>query len=253
MAIDKNKQAFDLGRIAMAEPDAVRRLAGDDAPVDLDSHRAPTLEEILARRVTELTAYKDAAFAKSYTDRVAKAQAANLNDAAVQAIAKGLYKLMAVKDEWEVARLYAKPSFRKFLSETFDGTPDLTFYFGAWPYGGIDPKTGKATKGAVKGKTALRFFGILNRLRFLRGTALDPFRNNDEARLARKLLADYQADIDFALTNWSVANATELTELLDLPEHIRGYGHVRERHAAEVEKRRDALKAAIVAPTTHAA
>ena len=253
VAVDKNKQAFDLGRLAMADPDAVRRLAGDDMPVDLDNHRALTLDEVLARRVAELTAYKDAGFAKTYTDRVAEAQAHDLSDAAVQAIAKGLYKLMAVKDEWEVARLYCKPSFRKSLSETFEGDMDLTFYFGAWPYGGTDPKTGKAVKGAVKGKTALRFFGILNRLRFLRGTALDPFRNNDEARLARKLLADYQADIDFALANWSDTHADTLTELLDLPEHIRGYGHVRERHAVAAKKRSDALKAIVVTPATNAA
>ena len=168
-------------------------------------------------------------------------------------MARGLYKLMAVKDEWEVARLYGKPSFREGLERTFEGDLELTFYFGAWPFGGVDEKTGQATKGAVSGKTAMRFFGLMNRLRFLRGTALDPFRNNDEAKLARKLLADYRADIEFALANWSEAKAAELEELLDLPDRIRGYGHVRERHADAAARRREDLRAAILSEGAAAA
>ena len=103
-------------------------------------------------------------------------------------------------------------------------------------------------KGAVSGRKAMRFFGLMNRARFLRGTALDPFRNTDEAKLARELLADYEADIDFALANWSDAKAAQITELLDLPEHIRGYGHVRERHAEAARERRTALRGEIASP-----
>lgn len=169
------------------------------------------------------------------------------------AVARGLYKLMAVKDEWEVARLYSKPSFKQSLSEAFEGDMEMTFHFGAWPYGGIDPKTGKAVKGAVKGKTALRFFGLLNRLRGLRGTVFDPFRNNDEAKIARKLLAEYEADINYALAKWSDADAAQLTALLDLPEHIRGYGHVRERHATAAQAKREEIKTSIETPTFNVA
>lgn len=253
VAVPKNMQAFDLGRLAIAAPDEAHALAGNTAPILLDTHRATSLEDVLALRVKNLTDYKEAGFAKSYSDRVAEVQKAGLPDAAVMAVAKGLYKLMAVKDEWEVARLYSEPSFRKQLNETFEGDMDLTFYFGAWPYGGTDPKTGKAVKGAVKGKTAMRFFGLLNRLRGLRGTMFDPFRNNDEAKLARKLLADYLADIDFALAHRDAGKAEALIELLDLPEHIRGYGHVRERHAEAAGKRREMLKAAITDQSTIAA
>ncbi|MDQ2089094.1 indolepyruvate ferredoxin oxidoreductase family protein [Marimonas arenosa] len=253
VAVARNMQAFDLGRLALADPQAARALAGDDAPVELDAHRPQTLEEVIAHRAQNLTAYKDAAFAKSYTDRIAQLQSKGLPGDAVMAAARGLYKLMAVKDEWEVARLYAKPSFRKELDETFEGDMELTFYFGAWPYGGRDEKTGKMVKGAVKGKTAMRFFGLLNRLRFLRGTMLDPFRNSDDAVLARRLLADYRADIDFALANRDDSNADVLTELLDLPEHIRGYGHVRERHAAAAAVKREELRKAAALPQADAA
>ena len=168
-------------------------------------------------------------------------------------MAKGYYKLMAVKDEWEVARLYSKPEFKAQLAEAFEGDLDLTFYFGAWPYGGTDPKTGKPVKGAVSGKSAMRFFGLLNRFRGLRGTWLDPFRNTAEAQLARKLLADYEADIDFALANWSEGRATQIAALLDLPDQIRGYGHIRERHATQVATARAQLRAEITAKDVRAA
>lgn len=253
VAVAKNKQAFDLGRLAFADAPAARKLARGDAPVLLDAHREKTLDEILALRTANLTDYKDAALAESYSDTVARVQNAGLGEAVTKAVARGLYKLLAVKDEWEVARLYAKPSFREGLKDTFDGDMELTFYFGAWPYGGRDAKTGKMVKGAVSGKKAMRFFGLMNKARFLRGTVLDPFRNTDEAKLARKLLADYHADIDFALANWSAAKAHEITELLDLPEHIRGYGHVRERHAEEVAKKRESLRGKILSKTEAAA
>ncbi|MCA0869297.1 indolepyruvate ferredoxin oxidoreductase family protein [Seohaeicola saemankumensis] len=253
VAIEKNKRAFDLGRLAIADPDAAAKLAGDAAPILLESRRETSLQDTIATRVAELTAYKDTAFATRYSAMLDRVATAGLNEAAQRAVARGYFKLMAVKDEWEVARLYCKPEFRAQLEEAFEGDLNLTFYFGAWPYGGVDPKSGKHVKGAVKGKTAMRFFGLMNRFRGLRGTRLDPFRNSVEAKLARKLLSDYEADIDFALANWSDATADTLTELLNLPEHIRGYGHVRERHAEAADKRRAALKAAVTNPTANAA
>ncbi|MCU9839420.1 indolepyruvate ferredoxin oxidoreductase family protein [Ruegeria sp. WL0004] len=253
VAVARNRKAFDLGRLALADPAAARRLAGDDAPVALGERREPTLAEIMDLRVAELTAYKDAAFAKRYTDMVDRIADAGLSEAAQRAVARGYYKLLAVKDEWEVARLYGKPEFRAQLEATFEGDMELTFFFGAWPFGGTDPKTGKQVKGAVKGKTAMRAFGLMNRLRFLRGSVLDPFRNSEEVRLARQLLTEYEADIDFAIAHWSDAAAARIIELLDLPEHIRGYGHVRERHAKAVAQKRVALRAAIGAAQTEAA
>tara|TARA_R110002073_G_scaffold22414_12_gene77497 strand:+ start:14762 stop:18226 length:3465 start_codon:yes stop_codon:yes gene_type:complete len=253
VAVARNKQAFDLGRLALADPAGARALSGTDPAVDLTAHRNPTLEEVIALRVDTLSAYKDAAFARSYTDRLDELRTKDLPEQALMAVARGLFKLMAVKDEWEVARLYSKPSFRQSLSEAFDGDMELTFHFGAWPYGGTDPQTGKPVKGAVKGKTALRFFSVLNRLRGLRGSLLDPFRNSDEAKLARRLLAEYQADIDLALNHWDTARTEALTELLDLPEHIRGYGPIRERHAAQVATRRAALHAQILSQPAKAA
>ncbi|MGB0855322.1 MAG: DUF6537 domain-containing protein, partial [Pikeienuella sp.] len=256
--IDENKRAFDLGRLAVADPDGVQKmLPGTNAPMLIDAHRPTSLDDVIADRTARLTEYSNAAFAKSYTatvSRVRKAvDAAGLDNALADAVARGLYKLMAVKDEWEVARLYTRPEFRKSLAETFEGTPELTFYFGAWPYGGIDPKTGQARKGAVKGKMAMRMFGLLNRLRGLRGTFADPFRNSVEAKLGRHLLDLYEEDIDFALANLSSNKSELLTELLDLPTKIRGYGHVRQESVKTLKPRREALKAEIAGKSAQAA
>ena len=253
VGIDKNRRAFDLGRLAIADPEAAERLAGTPAPILLDRHREQGVDQFVERRRADLTAYRDAALAEHYARRVAQVAAAGLDDAAQMAVARGYYKLLAIKDEWEVARLYAKPSFQEHLSQTFEGDMDLTFHFGAWPFGGKDPRTGKFTKGAVKGRTAMRFFRLMNRMRFLRGTLFDPFRNTDEARLARRLLAEYEADIDFALMQATPDNAERIAELLNLPDRIRGYGHVRARHAEAVAPRRQALRDAILAGQTRAA
>ena len=253
VAVAKNKQAFDLGRLAYADAPAARRLAGEEVAVVVQMHRESSVDDIVAHRVAELTDYKDANLAKRYSDMVQRVRSAGLNEAAVKAVARGYYKLLADKDEWEVARLYTKPSFRKALTDTFDGDMKLTFHFGAWPYGGLDKETGKFTKGEVSSSRAMFFFGMMNRFRFLRGTILDPFRYSEERKLAAKLLADYEADIAFALSNNSAEVAEKITGLMELPEHIRGYGHVRERHADTVGKSRDELRTAILAREVKAA
>lgn len=253
VAVAKNKQAFDLGRLAYADAPAARRLAGDEVAVVVKFHSEPSVDDIVAHREKELIDYQDVSLAKRYSDMVQQVRNAGLNEASVKAVARGYYKLLAVKDEWEVARLYTKPSFRKALADTFDGDMKLTFHFGAWPYGGFNKETGKFTKGEISSSRAMLFFKMMNRFRFLRGTILDPFRYSEERRLDVKLLADYEADIEIALSSNSAELAARITELLDLPEQIRGYGHVRERHAQAVNKRRDELRAAILTREVKAA
>jgi len=252
VAVDRNKQAFDLGRLAYADWDAAQRLTGDDAAVDLTAVRGLTLEEIIARRVADLTDYKNAAFAGRYTAMMTRLQQAGFDDAALRAVARGYYKLLAVKDEWEVARLYSRPAFRAALNDTFDGELKMTFHIGAWPFGGTDRVSGKPVKGEV-GQWVLGVFGLMARLRGLRGSLLDPFRNAPEAKLARRVLADYEDDIDFALAQWTPEKAGQIAALLELPEHIRGYGHVRERHVADCAHKRADLRAAITQAAVQAA
>ncbi|GAB4265635.1 MAG: indolepyruvate ferredoxin oxidoreductase family protein [Pararhodobacter sp.] len=250
--VAENRRAFDLGRLVIADPAAVEAMMRrGEAPVDLASRREKTLDELIAHRAEALTDYGGKALARRYLSAVSRlrdaASAAGLGDALPRAAARYYYKMLAIKDEWEVARLYCKPEFETALRDTFEGDAELTFHFGAWPFGGTDAKTGKPVKGPVKGKTAMRFFRLMNRFRWLRGTLVDPFRNGAEAVLNRRLLADYESDIAFALETLDRRSETKLAALLSVPEHIRGYGHVRERHAIKAEAQRAALRAEIAA------
>ncbi len=250
--IAQNKRAFDLGRLAYADPARVAALANPVQPVDLAAHRVQTLDEVIAHRVRALTAYRHAGFAARYADTLTRARAAGLNEAALMALARGYHKLLAVKDEWEVARLYTAPEFRAALDEAFEGDMRLTFHVGAWPFGGTDKATGKPVKGAA-GPWLLRVFAVMARLRGLRGTMLDPFRNTAEARLARQVLADYEADIALALEVAQTGAPDKIAALLALPDQIRGYGPVRARSAEAVAGKRTSLRAALLKKAVAAA
>jgi len=250
--VEKNKQAFDLGRLAFANWDSAMQLMGDNVPINLAEKQEQTLEEIIAIRIKELTQYKDAAYAKKYSNLLEKATHAGLSQKALKAIAKGYFKLLAIKDEWEVARLYSKPEFKAALNDTFKGDMKLTFSVGAWPFSKTDKKTGTIIKGEA-GQWLLSVFGLMSRLRWLRGSFFDPFRNNAEAKLARRALEDYEADIDFALEYYEIADSVLIEQLLNLPDQIRGYGHVRERHFEQIQSVREKLRVEIGRPNVKAA
>lgn len=250
--VARNMQAFDLGRLAYGDWETAAKMMGGNTPVDLTAKRALSLDEIVALRVKDLTDYKNAAYAQRFADMITRVRNSGLSDAAVTAVARGYYKLLAVKDEWEVARLYSKPEFKAALRASFEGDLKITFHVGAWPFGKTDMATGKQVKGEA-GEWMLTAFSLMNRLRGLRGTLLDPFRNSAETQLARQVLAEYEADIDYALIYADRADATKITELLNLPDHIRGYGHIRERHVAEVAKSRQKLRDAITSGASKAA
>ena len=111
---------------------------------------------------------------------------AGLGEALTAAAARSYHRLLAVKDEWEVARLFAAPEFAKTLAAEFEGPFKLHFHIGAWPFARPDPRTGVMGKGEA-GPWAMTAFRLMARLRFLRGTLLDPFRHSDERKLERRL------------------------------------------------------------------
>jgi indolepyruvate ferredoxin oxidoreductase len=146
-----------------------------------------------------------------------------------------------VKDEWEVARLYAAPEFAAQLKETFEGDIKLHFHLGAWPFAKKDPVTGNAIK-AELGTWVMPMFRLVAKLRGLRGSLLDPFRHNEERVLANQLLAEYEADMTEALDKLTTNNIDAVTQLANLPEKVRGYGHVRRATAQGVNAERLSLK-----------
>ncbi|RZI97685.1 MAG: indolepyruvate ferredoxin oxidoreductase family protein, partial [Variovorax sp.] len=245
VSVDFNEQSFLWGRRAAFDMAAVEKHVQPTNVVKfVASTTARKTPELIAHREGELVKYQNAGYAARYralVDRVATAEARlGQGDRLTRAVARYYYKLLAFKDEFEVARLYAAPEFRQSLAARFDGDYKLHFNLGAWPFATRDPNTGLPRKREI-GAWALPAFGVLARLRGLRGTVLDPFRNNEERRHALRDIADYERDIERLLADLDGARLATAVAIAELPEHIRGYGHVRERHADAVRTRRESL------------
>ena len=246
-----NRSSFDWGRRMAVEPDAVLK-AAEGPPAEANvvkfaPRKLHRLDDIVADRMRRLTAYQDAGYAARYLTLVERARAKDEElDAGgnlARVVARSYYKLLANKDEYEVARLFSAPEFKRQLQEQFDGDYTLHFHLGAWPLARRDPRTGEMRKREL-GPWVLRAMGVLQRMRRLRGTVLDPFRNSPERKLAARLLAQYEADISDICDHARVATAA--TALASWPEKVRGYGGVRERHARDVAEERVALRAQIL-------
>jgi indolepyruvate ferredoxin oxidoreductase len=196
-----------------------------------------SFDEMAARRVEYLTAYQDAAYAKRYRDRVDATRAAEAAKAPgkcglAEAVARNLFKLMAYKDEYEVARLYGDGAFLRQVAEEFDGERlRLSFHLAPPLLARRDPRSGVPRK-IIFGPWMLTGFKLLMRLKFLRGTAFDPFGYSAERRLERKLVADYEATLDELLAKLDADNHHLAVAIAAIPEKIRGFGHVKARHLA---------------------
>ena len=247
VAIAMNKEALLWGRRAAHDLPAVEAFAKARAPTQVIAiqprlHR--TAPEIVGHRSAHLLAHTGTALAARYrtlVERVANAEATLGNgDGLTRAVAHNYHRLLAVKDEWEVARLYSAPEFKAALEQEFEGSFRLRFHVGAWPFAKTDPQTGKVTK-AELGSWLLTALKWMARLKGLRGTWLDPFRVNAERELDRQLLAQYEGDIDAVLQTLSQQTHVAAVKLASLPTQIRGYGRVRKAQAASLAGAREKL------------
>jgi len=228
VAVDTNRQAFELGRFAAFDLPAANKLIGKEGGI---AQPEQSLDELIARRMEMLTDYADTNLTERYRARIDQVQqvtqAHAADDRLADSIARNYYKVLAHKDEWEVARLYADPAFQQQLGEAFEGNLKLTFHLGGWPFGTKVPNSSKILKRAVGG-WLLPVFKVMARFRKLRGSWLDPFRNSPEAVAARALVAQYEQDLDLIVRELKIDNYDAAVSLAANPEHIRGYGHVRE-------------------------
>ncbi len=151
--------------------------------------------------------------------------------ALTEAVARYYFKLLAIKDEYEVARLYAETDFAARVAAQFEGDYKLTFHLAPPVFNKPDPATGEATK-SVYGPWMMRAFGVLAKLRRFRGTALDVFGRTAERKMERALIGDYEALVAELLATLAPHNHSLAVELARVPEQIRGYGHVKERNVA---------------------
>ncbi len=237
-AVAMNKAAFAWGRRAALDQKAVEAMVAPAlAPTDVrELSRSP--EERLARRVDFLVAYQDRAYADRYralVERVKAVEAARVpgSDALAEAVLRYAFKLMAVKDEYEVARLYADGAFAAQVAATFEGDMRFEFHL-APPFLGRRDARGNPVK-TTFGPWMMKAFKLLAALRRVRGTPLDLFGMTHERRTERRLIADYEALIAEILEGLTPDNHALAVALASVPERIRGFGHVKERHIAEAE------------------
>jgi indolepyruvate ferredoxin oxidoreductase len=246
-AIESNTQSFRWGRLAAVDP---KRVLAAAIPAEKpDSQRMSTsLDDIIARRSEFLVGYQDTTYARRYVDFVTKvleAESAKVpgKTALTAAVARYYFKMLAIKDEYEVARLYTDGEFEKRIAAQFEGAYKLTFHLAPPLTNAPDAKTGEAKK-STYGPWMMRAFRVLAKLKGLRGTAFDVFGRTAERRMERQLITDYEALIDELLPRLAPHNDAIAVELASIPEHIRGYGHVKERHLKAAKAKEAELVAA---------
>jgi indolepyruvate ferredoxin oxidoreductase len=239
--VDNNKTAFEWGRRAAHDPQGMKALVRTGQVIELVK-RSTNVDDLIAKRVEFLTAYQDGAYAQTYkafVDKVRAVEAPLNTKKLTEAVARYLFKLMAYKDEYEVARLHSDPAFLAKVASQFEGDYTLNYHL-------APPLTAKKNdKGELQkskyGPWMLTGFRLLAKLKSLRGTALDPFGKTHERKTERALIGEYRAAIDEVLAGLSPSNLTLALGIARIPEEIRGYGHVKDRHLAAVRPKWAAL------------
>ncbi|AMO37544.1 indolepyruvate ferredoxin oxidoreductase family protein [Thauera humireducens] len=245
VAIDLNRSAFVWGRraahdLAAVERHAAPQVSTEPIPADLDA--------LVAHRMALLTAYQDAAYAERFrglVHRVRDIEAQRVGAGSTrlaEAVARSYAKLLAYKDEYEVARLYTAPAFQQALAATFDGDYTIRFHLAAPLLAKPDPNTGLIAKHSF-GPGMLKVFRVLAKLKRLRGTRWDLFGHTAERRAERALIEQFETDVDELLCTLNFARLPLAVQIASLPEHIGGFGHVKARAMARAAERRAELLA----------
>jgi indolepyruvate ferredoxin oxidoreductase len=237
-AVKMNQEAFLWGRRAAQDMHAVEKLVArksDVRTVALSSN----LDEMIARREQFLTAYQDSAYARRYIELVTRvrqweAERFPGKDRISKAVARYYFKLMAYKDEYEVARLHSAPDFLEKLKQQFEGDYRVSFNLAPPAFSKVDPVTGEPKKMEF-GSWMLGAFRVLAKLKFLRGSAFDVFGYTPERRMERQLITRYEETVG-QITEKTTATSYEIAvKLASIPEQIRGYGHVKQQHLQKAE------------------
>ena len=225
--VDNNKAAFEWGRRCAHDLAAVQALFRSAQVIRFA--KRPTLDELIATRVEFLTAYQNAAYAADYrvfVDKVRDAEAPLSSTRLAEEVARYLFKLMAYKDEYEVARLHTDAGFVAKVGTMFEGEYKLVHHL-APPLLAAKDEAGHLVKRPY-GPWVRSAFGVLAKLKFLRGTALDVFGRTAERRAERALVGEYRECIDELLRTLSAANLVQAVAIARIPEEIRGFGHVKD-------------------------
>ena len=243
-AVALNKRAFNWGRLAGIDPVAVERVAGI-APAPAVETMVETMVE---RHIVDLRAYQDEAYALRYAKlidevRAATAKLGEEGQAMLHAVATNAYRLMAYKDEYEVARLYTDPEFRRSIEAQFAGAKRISVYLAPPLLSRIDPRTGRPAKRKF-GPWIFPVFNLLAKGKRLRGSWVDPFGRSAERRAERIMRDEYIETIGMLCAGMDAASLDDALALAELPQMVRGYGPVKEEAMVGYANRRAALIAA---------
>ena len=238
VAIESNKKAFLWGRRAAVDLPRVEKIAMPTQTVVVQMPQS--LDSVIKRRIDYLTAYQDAAYAEQYNALVTRVRntetALGLGNKLTTAVAKYYFKLMAYKDEYEVARLYTDGQFTDKLKQQFEGDFSLKFNI-APPLFSKKDAQGHLVK-AQYGSWVWHAFGVLAKLKGLRGTKLDIFGYTEERKAERAMIVDYRIAIEQLVGNLTAETLETAIAVANLPEKVRGFGHVKEKamQAYQLEK-----------------
>ncbi|MEO5658439.1 MAG: indolepyruvate ferredoxin oxidoreductase family protein [Polaromonas sp.] len=245
--VDNNKAAFEWGRRCAHDLAQVQALFR--AAQVIEFVKKPSLGEMLAKRVSFLSAYQNAAYAQTYQDFVEKVRAVEAplgKTTLTEAVARYLFKLMAYKDEYEVARLHTDTGFLNRVNAMFEGDFKLNYHL-APPLMASKNDQGELQKQHF-GPWMLTAFRLLARLKGLRGTPFDVFGRTQERKAERALITQYRASLDEVLAGLTLDNHATAVEIARIPELIKGYGHVKARHLAAARPQWAALMLAFRQP-----
>jgi indolepyruvate ferredoxin oxidoreductase len=240
VAVGNNKAAFQWGRRAAHDWASVEKLLAPGQVIEFKKRE--TLEGLVTRRAEFLTGYQNAGYARSYREfieKVRQAEAPLGKTALAETVARSLFKLMAYKDEYEVARLHAETGFHERIAAMFEGDYKVNYHL-------APPLTARRNE---KGELQKRKFGpamhtafrFLSKLKGLRGTPFDIFGRTEERRTERALIGEYRRSIEQVLATLAADNHALALEIARIPEQIKGFGHVKERNLAAARPQWDKL------------
>lgn len=243
-AVKMNERAFFWGRLLAHDAKVIERVTGTAAAAS----GAFELERFVADRVRDLELYQNAAYGRRYmalVDRVRQAERRVSGDAGelTEAVARNYFKVLAYKDEYEVARLHTDGSFQAYLSGTFDGGGKKVFYMAPPLLTRRDPHTGRRNKIALRGAWLDPLLRVMKYGKVLRGTTFDPFGRQNDRLIERALIGEFEEDVDLALQRLTPQTIEPALALLRVPSSIRGFGVVKERNYENARPVRERYRA----------
>jgi len=249
VAVAFNRDAFAAGRLAVADPDAITVAVRAARPEPEHRRLSETLDELVARRAGHLTIYQNGALAECYLAMVGQVREAEAAlgegfSGLTEAVARGYHKALAIKDEYEVARLLTEPSFDARLGETFESGRRVSYHLAPPLLARTDPATGRPRKIRF-GSWVRPLLRLLAQMKGLRNTRLDPFGHTEERKRERAFLSDYEDDLAWIVANLGTANHVQAVALAASADDVRGFGPVKMAALDRRQGRREALRSAM--------